>query len=287
MPDPETTSSPIPILFHDFGIAARESHHNDDFEMPWTNHDFLKVICFNQGRADLICNNISIRVQPGTLVLIPPNHTHRIVDHLNHPVSLHLLAVRPDQLSVIEKRDNLHAPTPLILHRSERLQRLRDTFRYLIQQQVHRQDGWRTMMLSIANEILVHLIRHGQPIQNNLSSDEESSARVQSYIDELRTEFVANESLDDVSHRLGMSRRSFTQHFRKLTGESRLQVVNRLRIENACRLLSESNTTIQGISWDCGFQELSTFYRVFKRQTGLTPLEFRENLTKQSDSSPG
>jgi putative ABC transport system permease protein len=60
--------------------------------------------------------------------------------------------------------------------------------------------------------------------------------------------------------------------------------VNEYRIKEAIRLLSEnSNDTIsyQNVAFDVGFNDQRNFNRVFKKMTGLTPSEFRNNLDRQ------
>ena len=56
----------------------------------------------------------------------------------------------------------------------------------------------------------------------------------------------------------------------------------RYRIQTACRLLAESTLTIREISGETRFRNLETFYRAFKKQTGMTPAQYRQKNSLHS-----
>ncbi|MCI6732887.1 MAG: AraC family transcriptional regulator, partial [Lachnospiraceae bacterium] len=67
--------------------------------------------------------------------------------------------------------------------------------------------------------------------------------------------------------------------FKKISGVSPVNYLIQLRIEQAKRMLKESNLTILEISMECGFNNTSYFIRQFRKYTGKTPREYRRNLT--------
>jgi AraC family L-rhamnose operon regulatory protein RhaS len=73
-----------------------------------------------------------------------------------------------------------------------------------------------------------------------------------------------------------MSRRRFTTLFWEITGQTWADYLSRLRIEYACKLLAETNRSIVAIAFECGYEDLSSFYRAFKRQTGHSPGDWRD-----------
>jgi AraC family L-rhamnose operon regulatory protein RhaS len=100
---------------------------------------------------------------------------------------------------------------------------------------------------------------------------------VETYIVALETEFWKNEDMDTVARTLGLSRRRFTQLFRELAGESWQKRVSSLRMRYAAELLKSSNISIRSIAFECGYKDLSHFYRVFKQAHGMSPGQFRES----------
>lgn len=67
---------------------------------------------------------------------------------------------------------------------------------------------------------------------------------------------------------------------RKHLGVSPSTYVNRIRMQHAALMLAGSDRAIQDISADCGIENLSYFYRVFQRQYGTTPRQYRVSHQK-------
>jgi transcriptional regulator GlxA family with amidase domain len=59
-------------------------------------------------------------------------------------------------------------------------------------------------------------------------------------------------------------------------GENLSNYLNRLRVEKATTLLTESNLTLNEIALACGFEDQSWFSKIFKSHTGISPGKFRE-----------
>ena len=71
--------------------------------------------------------------------------------------------------------------------------------------------------------------------------------------------------------------------FRKTTGMSISAMIQKVRVDHACRMLSDTKRTILDISQSCGFEDIKFFYKVFKKYRGILPGEYRE-MKKQSPS---
>lgn len=113
------------------------------------------------------------------------------------------------------------------------------------------------------------------------NQDESSeSRRVQKVINYLHTNFQKDIRLVDVANFVNMSEVSFSRFMKKRTGKSYIEYFNDLRLGIASRYLVNTNKTIAEISFECGFNNLSNFNRIFKKRKGYTPKEFRENYSK-------
>lgn len=113
------------------------------------------------------------------------------------------------------------------------------------------------------------------------NQDESSeSRRVQKVINFLHANYHKEIRLIDVANYVNMSEVSFSRFMKKRTGKNYIEYLNDLRLGIASRFLVDSSKTIAEISYDCGFNNLSNFNRIFKKRKGFTPKEFRENYTK-------
>ena len=98
-----------------------------------------------------------------------------------------------------------------------------------------------------------------------------------SYIAKNFTESISVDDLAGLSH---MSRSHFTVFFKENTGISPHLYINKYRVNVAKRALYTTNKTISEIALECGFQDSSSFIRVFKRLEGISPLAYRKSVTK-------
>lgn len=83
-------------------------------------------------------------------------------------------------------------------------------------------------------------------------------------------------TLQHFSDRLGISRFQLCREYRSIFGISPMQDLNRVRINNAKKLLINTSLTVQEISSRTGFYDTNNFIRIFKKHTGMTPGKFRK-----------
>ncbi|EYC52326.1 AraC family transcriptional regulator [Hylemonella gracilis str. Niagara R] len=82
-------------------------------------------------------------------------------------------------------------------------------------------------------------------------------------------------SLADVADELGMSQSRFSRFFHRATGNSFTDFVNRVRINQACHLLMQTEDYVTDICYQVGFSNVANFNRRFLELKGMTPTEFR------------
>ncbi len=83
-------------------------------------------------------------------------------------------------------------------------------------------------------------------------------------------------TLDSGASACDMSRRQFSAVFKKHVGMTWLQHLHRLRVKHAVELLKNTDRKITSIAFQCGFDDLTTFYRVMAKITGKRPGELRD-----------
>ena len=101
--------------------------------------------------------------------------------------------------------------------------------------------------------------------------------KVKQYINDHYTEVLR---LDDLAGLAGMTPTSFSRFFKLRTGKSLSDYVLDIRLGNAARALVDSTRNISEICFECGFNNLSNFNRIFKARRGVTPKEFRAMYKK-------
>ena len=110
------------------------------------------------------------------------------------------------------------------------------------------------------------------------SSDSRRVQKVQNYIDK---HYQQDIRLADLADLVGMTPVSFSRFFRQRTGKTLSDYITDIRLGFASRLLVDTTQTIAEICYDCGFNNLSNFNRMFKRKKNCSPKEFREQFRKK------
>jgi AraC-like DNA-binding protein len=93
----------------------------------------------------------------------------------------------------------------------------------------------------------------------------------------IQNNFYNKISLKEVADLVYLTESNFCKFFKKATGKTYSDYLNELRINEACRLLVQSEKSINQVSFDCGFETLSYFNRVFLNKKGVTPSLYRKH----------
>lgn len=107
----------------------------------------------------------------------------------------------------------------------------------------------------------------------SVSSDSRRLKKAQDYIIK---NYKSDIRLNDLADLAGMSPSSFSRFFKLRTGRSISDYVISIRLGIASRELMSSTKSISEICYNSGFNNVSNFNRIFKKNKGLTPREFRE-----------
>jgi AraC-like DNA-binding protein/quercetin dioxygenase-like cupin family protein len=93
------------------------------------------------------------------------------------------------------------------------------------------------------------------------------------------TQFRLRLALEDVLAEAHMSKATFSRRFFAYTGKTFTQFLNEVRIGYVCQRLAETADSISDIAFASGFHNLAHFNRMFRRHRGISPTEYRTQLT--------
>jgi transcriptional regulator GlxA family with amidase domain len=88
-------------------------------------------------------------------------------------------------------------------------------------------------------------------------------------------------TVDQLADKFMMGRRSFERRFKKATNNTVVEYMQRVKIEAAKRSFESSRKNINEVMFDVGYTDTKAFREVFKKITGLTPIEYRNKYNKQ------
>jgi transcriptional regulator GlxA family with amidase domain len=102
----------------------------------------------------------------------------------------------------------------------------------------------------------------------------------------LAQDFIENNyadkiTVDQLADKFAVGRRSFERRFKKATNNTVVEYIQRVKIEAAKRSFESSRKNINEVMFDVGYTDTKAFRTVFKKITGLTPIEYRNKYNKQ------
>ena len=106
------------------------------------------------------------------------------------------------------------------------------------------------------------------------------SRRVKKVLIYIQENYKQAIKLSDVADLVGMSEVAFCRFFKQRTAKTFVEFLNAIRLGMATRMLIDTTLSINEICYECGFNNLSNFNRIFKKQKGCTPKQFKENYSK-------
>ncbi len=135
------------------------------------------------------------------------------------------------------------------------------------------------------NELMIFLIRYKRHftsdnkinIFNNSGSLNSCDENIQSAAGYIAENYNKNITLSDTAQYVNMSSTYFSKKFKEVTGFGFKEYLLNLRIKKACKLLLETKLSVTEIAYESGFNDSNYFGDVFKKNKGISPMQYRKN----------
>jgi len=129
----------------------------------------------------------------------------------------------------------------------------------------------------------IELDRHSQSpfiiFKGQKSHGDDIVQQAQVYIEKHVDERI---SFEDLSSKFAVGRRNFDRRFIKATGNTPLEYSQRVKIESAKKAFETSRKTINEVMYEVGYSDVKAFREVFRKITGMSPLEYRSKYNKEA-----
>ena len=123
----------------------------------------------------------------------------------------------------------------------------------------------------------IHILSSSSFAHSDEGSDSRRVLKIHQYIN---THYKEPIRLEELAELVGMTPVALSRFFKVRSGKTISDYLIDIRLGFAARLLADTTNSISEICYDCGFNNLSNFNRIFKKKKGCTPKEFRENFRK-------
>jgi transcriptional regulator GlxA family with amidase domain len=149
---------------------------------------------------------------------------------------------------------------------------------YLVEKYVSRE-----MAVACAKVFQIDIGRRSQSpfviFQGQKDHADEPIKKAQEFIEQ---QFAIRLSVDELATRVCLSRRNFERRFKKATGNTVAEYVQRVKIEAAKMSLESSQENVNEVMYSVGYSDTKAFRTLFKRITGVSPLAYRDKYSRKA-----
>ncbi|MBQ8356512.1 MAG: helix-turn-helix domain-containing protein [Clostridia bacterium] len=236
-------------------ISASNKVFDGEFYTHW--HDFYEFEYFTRGSGDYIIDGVRYEIAPGMLFFMTPLNFHsvRAQDCQLHNVMFSEKICNLDFLSRL-----LNGSTPCAMQIEEKD---RPFFAELLEELSHA-SGDEAFASCLLNGILGKIARNGARKEENFSPVNRATLFILNH-------FRDNPSLSEVAAYAGFTPTYFSELFKRETGLTFKEYVDRLRFDYAKKLIDYSKLSVGQICRESGFDDYANFIRRFKERFGISP----------------
>jgi len=276
-----------PPQISSFWIEENKHLHANRFPLHY--HRVNELLYIIDGKGEFNLEGLRLPIKKYDLILVRSNENHVILD--DPPELLHLYCIYfSDEMLNDPHGGNLLSR---FINELEENQRVISTLyhpsflqlplylREILFEQNNPTEDSLLLMKLIFVEILIRVKRFihsnmGSSVfeTDSLSPTERSVLGVIQYMEK---NYYRNLVLEELADMVPLGTRQFTRIFKKLTRMNFKEFTQELKINEAKRLLSKRQKGIKSVCFEVGFEDLSHFYRVFRKFTGTTPKNYAMN----------
>ncbi|MCG8572691.1 MAG: AraC family transcriptional regulator [Spirochaetes bacterium] len=238
------------------------------------NHYLVHYITDGYGRIKM--DNKMYRLEKGDAFFVFPDQKNFYQASKNHPWSYKWIGFSGSRADEI--LNSIHINRKSMIIHNVYISAIENMIDQVFENLKNRNPGYELKIKGLFYIILSKFVE-----QNEIRAKNNSYQKVD-YIENI-LEFIQNNyqrsiTVNQMSQYLGINRSYFSNLFKKRIGTSVQDYLIKYRIDKAKELLITSEYSVAEISHFVGYKEYFTFYKIFKKLTGLSPKQYK-NLNKK------
>ncbi len=258
-------------------LYAGELKKNVGWQEHPHSHRFCEIIFVVDGRGCATVNGEQIEFQKGDILIYNPYVEHYEESSMTEPTELMFFALDKFEITDLPKNHLLPPEYSIIYNTSDSYDSIYELFKKMIAEFETKDDFYVEIAQNISRTILMYIFRVINYADLSFNPHKGNSAldKALRYINE---NFKSNISLEDIASNCYVNKFYLSHIFTKFKGMSVGKYVLCLKMDEAKRLLETTNLSINIIAERSGFNDPNYFSRTFKKQLGLSPLQYRKKF---------
>ena len=252
-------------------------------------HEFMEITCILSGKGTYYVNGNTCQVEAGDMIIFNNIDVHGWEAREN----MELLVMVFDAGLVFDGAHSLEYEYLIpflewgtnfqnkISRQGIYTERMFQILQEMEEEYEGRTEGWKLMIKADILRLLTVLVRHyqtGEPQRESLSVRKKQMKRLENALVYIKENFDKKITLEEAASMAYMSPNYFSAYFKRVTGKNLREYLVEQRVLKAAELLKNSSLNLMEIEQECGFTNTSNFYRLFKKQMGISPGEMRKKV---------
>lgn len=289
LPAPGEDTESLHDVISEFNVEYKINGPDTDYGTLMHFHECYEFVHYVQSHNHAYIDDVSYTIDTNDVLIIPPRKIHIIHYTPGHTYARYVLyfsrAFIEPTLKALGCEDALEyfisMPYKKITLSPKLLGRvgtLFDTLCLHYQKSVAGDERGQSLVKAYTAAIIGEIYRQctRQALSGPPRSTHSLTEQIIKYINDHYTEEISLAHLETL---LYTSRYNICRVFRRETGAPLMEYVQHKRVLEAQRLLLESGRSVTEVAFECGFNNIQHFYRVFKKFTKATPLQYQKART--------
>jgi AraC family L-rhamnose operon transcriptional activator RhaR/AraC family L-rhamnose operon regulatory protein RhaS len=269
-------------------LPFRTEYRDPQKAFPLHIHDFYQISMVYSGRGTCLVDRNHYEIQGGDVVIIRPGQVHGFKN--NRDLILRDLQIKaafleddtfgissmPGYRSIFTRDSSSGGEGPAVCFRLDIpvFLEIQNSVELIIREIGEKYPGYEIGARLALTQILFNMLRHCQ--EPGDGGDLRARPEILAALNYIKENYQRPLSIQELIGISGFSASRFLRAFKRCTGCSPLEYLNRLRVSAAGRDMLTSAKSITAIALDTGFNDSNYFSRCFKKYTGLSPRQYRE-----------
>jgi AraC-like DNA-binding protein len=262
-------------ILTDYGVWIESRVKRPKFADAGHSHAHPSIIYVISGKGQVNFEDNHYDLSPHTVIPLESKRMHEIIDQPRKTMTVFSLYFDNTGMNkyIFDYLFTGSEPFELPLYYAEQVKR---NLRQMLYEQSHKPPGYKLGIRQCMELTILQLYRAKlQRSQQPAAPGKDSLNRVQATLDYITENCHEQYTLSDGAKMANVSQRQFTNLCRKLNGKSFIQFLNTYRCTRAKVLLENTDMPVSAIAFEVGFEELSSFYRAFRKHQKCSPLKYR------------
>jgi AraC-like DNA-binding protein len=269
---------------NDYKIAKVKRDSTQKIQEPHV-HPYYEIFYLINGDCTFFLNHSIYKLDKGDIVIVPQGAIHNATYPEHGSSERFVVSFRKSNLSWLDDvlgsdvvQETMECGVVSIPERR------RDYVEGILDKLLFENDGPDVLSPAFIRtglaELFLFIIRCHRFEQNVIREVDVDNRLMQEIATYIYQNYDKKLTLEDMSEKFNISRSYLSKKFKVITGFGFKEYVVNVRIQNACRLLLETNKSITDIAFECGFNDSNYFGDAFRHVKGVSPNKYR----KQSEN---